>query len=106
MSPIAAIKLAATITLTPGTVISRRISTEASASRAISRSTCAISVSRNSIWRMPASTVSRSSTGSSSSPSQRRPLTPNRSANGARPIRQRINTAWISFLAGDRAQTN
>ena len=53
MSPIAARNVAAQITLTPGTVISRRISGESSAWRAISRSTAAISLSRNSTWRMP-----------------------------------------------------
>ncbi len=52
MSPIAARKLAATITFTPGTLISRLISADSSASLAISRSTSAISASRNSIWRM------------------------------------------------------
>ena len=43
----------ALIRLTPGTVISRRISGHCSACWAISRSTAAISESRNSMWRMP-----------------------------------------------------
>ena len=43
MSPTAARNVAAQITLTPGTVISRRASGERSASSAISRSTAAIS---------------------------------------------------------------
>jgi hypothetical protein len=64
MSPIAAMNVAAQITLTPGTVINRLISGDSRASVAISRSTASISRSRNSIWRIPASTVSRSSSGS------------------------------------------
>jgi hypothetical protein len=106
MSPIAARKLAATITLTPGTLIKRRISGEESAACAISRSTAAISVSRNSIWRMQPSTVSRSSSASSSPASHLRPLTPNRSLTGGRPTSWRINTAWISFFARERALTS
>jgi hypothetical protein len=51
----------------------------------MTRSTSAISVSRNSMWRMHACTVSHSSTGSSSCRSHRRPLLPNRSANGGLP---------------------
>ena len=78
------------------TVISRRICTEASASRANSRSTAAISASRNSTWRIPASTVSRSSTGNPSRRASAGPR-PRRSANGGRLTRQRINTAWITF---------
>ncbi len=106
MSPIAAMNVAATITLTPGTVISRLTSGHDSASAAISCSTAAISVSRNSTWRIAASTVSRSVVGSSSSATQRRPLTPNRSDAGGRPLRQRISTAWTSFLARERARTS
>jgi hypothetical protein len=98
--------VAATITLTPGTVISRLISAEPSAALAISRSTSAISESRNSTWRIAESTVSRSSVGRARSASQRRPLTPKRSANGARPTKQRISTAWIWFFARERAQTS
>jgi hypothetical protein len=60
MSPTAAMNVAATITLTPGTVISRLTGGQDSASAAISRSTCAISLSRNSTWRTAESTVSRS----------------------------------------------
>ena len=60
-------KLAAQITLTPGTVISRLISADRSASEAIWRSTVAISESRNSMWRRHASIVSDSSSGRSSS---------------------------------------
>ena len=51
MSPTAAMNVAATMTLTPGTVISRLISGQDSASAAMSCSTAAISVSRKSIWR-------------------------------------------------------
>jgi hypothetical protein len=106
MAPIAAMNVAAQITFTPGTVISRLISADSSASLAISRSTEAISVSRNSIWRSAESTDSRSSAGSSSSASQPRPFLPNRSANGARPTRQRIRVAWIWFFARARPQTS
>ena len=53
------------MTLTPGTVNSRLICRDLSASWQISRSTCSISVSRNSMWRRPACTVSASSSGSS-----------------------------------------
>ena len=52
MSPTAARNVAAQITLTPGTVISLRTSADSSASRAMSRSTAAISWSRNSTWRI------------------------------------------------------
>src|SRR5215207_7094565 len=106
MSPIAARKVATQITLTPGTVISRRAFGEWSAWRAIWRSTAAISESRNSTWRMHAATVSASSSGSSSPPSHRRPLTPNRSDTGGRPTSRRTSTAWISFLERDRARTS
>ena len=106
MSPTAAMNVAATITLTPGTVISRLTSGHDSASAAISCSTCAISVSRKSTWRTAESTVSRSQTGSCCSASQRRPLTPNRSDAGGRSFRQRINAAWISFFARVRARTS
>ena len=53
---------------------------------------------------MHPSTVSHSSTGNSSWRSHWRPLTPNRSANGGRPISWRINIAWISFFARVRAR--
>ena len=55
---------------------------------------------------MAESTVSRSVIGNCCSASQRRPLTPNRSDAGGRSFRQRINTAWISFFARDRARTS
>ena len=106
LSPIAARKLAATITFTPGTLINRRISAEPNAACAISRSTAAISASRNSIWRMAPSTVSRSSSASPSAPSHLRPLTPNRSLTGTRPTSRRISAAWISFFARERALTS
>ena len=106
MSPIAARKVAATITFTPGTVISRLISGDSSAALAINRSTSSISRSRKSTWRSAESTVSRSSSGRPSSVSQARPLTPKRSENGARPTRQRISTAWIWFFARERAETS
>ena len=55
---------------------------------------------------MAESTVSRSVSASCCSASQRRPLTPNRSDAGGRSFKQRINTAWISFFARERARTN
>ena len=61
MSPTAAMNVAAAITFTPGTFINRLISAESSASQAISRSTAAISESRNPTWRMHPSTISDSS---------------------------------------------
>ena len=106
MSPTAARKIAAQMTLTPGTVISRLTCRDLSASWQMSRSTCSISESRNSMWRRPACTVSASSSGSSSPRSQLRPLTPNRSDTGGRPFRRRINTAWSSFLTRERALTS
>ena len=92
-------KVAAVITLTPGSVIRRRISAERSASAAIRRSICAISDSQKSSWRMQPSTVSRSQAGSSTSASQRRPLRPKRSLKEGFAISRRISAAWISFLA-------
>ena len=106
MSPTAARNVWAQITLTPGTVISRRTSSDSSACSAISASTAAISRSRNSTWRRQPATVSASSTGSSSSASHLRALTPNRSEKGGLPFRRRIKTAWISFLARERARTS
>ena len=73
---------AAQIKFTPGTVINRRTSGQESACCAISFSTAAISASRNSIWRIPASMDSRSSNGNSRPESHWRPLTPNRSEHG------------------------
>jgi hypothetical protein len=87
-------------------VISRRISGHDSACRAISFSTAAISVSRNSTCRIAASTDSRSSSGSSSPASHWRPLTPNRSEHGGLACRRRCNDAWISFLARLRERTS
>ena len=55
---------------------------------------------------MAESTVSRSVSASCCSASQARPLTPNRSDAGGRSFRQRINTAWISFFARERARTS
>jgi hypothetical protein len=99
-------KGAATITFTPGTVISRLTSGQSSASSAISRSTSAISQSKNSIWRRPLSIVSRSSNGSSSSLSQRRPATPNRSLKPGRATSRRISAACTSFFTRVRARTS
>src|SRR5437764_1952595 len=97
---------AAQIRFTPGTVISRRISGQDSACCAISFSTAAISASRNSTWRMPASTDSRSSNGSSRVASHWRPLTPNRSEHGGLACSRRCRHAWISFLARERERTS
>ena len=58
------------------------------------------------MWRIPASTDSRSSSGSSRPASHRRPLTPNRSEHGGLPCRRRCSTAWISFFARERACTS
>jgi hypothetical protein len=55
---------------------------------------------------MQPSTVSRSSSASSSSASQRRPLTPNRSETGGWATSWRINTAWTSFFARERDLTS
>jgi hypothetical protein len=98
--------VAATITLTPGTVISRFTSGHDKASAAISCSTWAISESRNSTWRNATSTDSCSASGSSCSESQRRPLAPKRSDTGGLPLRQRCRTAWISFFERVRARTS
>jgi hypothetical protein len=81
--------VAAQIKFTPGTVINRRISGQPNACAAISRSTSRISQSRNSMWRTPAFTDSRSSTGNSRLASQPRPLTPNRSEHGGLPCSRR-----------------
>ena len=95
--------VAATITLTPGTVISRLTSGQASASAAISASTAAISVSRKSTWRRQPSTVSRSASAAPAPASQRLPLTPNRSDAGGRPLRQRIEHR-VHLVLGARAR--
>ena len=99
MSPIAARKLAAVITFTPGTVISRRASVDSSAAWAITRSSSESSRSRKSIWRRQPPTVSRSSSGSSSCSSQRRPARPNRSETWGFGTSRRISAAWTSFFA-------
>ena len=78
---------------TPGTVISRRISGHDSACWAITFSTAAISASRNSTWRIAASTDSRSSNGSYKPASHWRPLTPNRSEHGGLACSRRCNDA-------------
>jgi hypothetical protein len=98
MSPIAARNVAAQMTFTPGTVNRYLASGESSACRATTRSTSAISASRNSMWRMHASIVSHSSTGNSSPRSHSRPALPNRSENGQRPTSRRISTACTSFF--------
>ena len=105
MSPIAAMKVAAVCTLTPGTVISRSTSGQASACLAISRSSAAISTSRKSTWRRQPSSVSRSSSGSSSPASQRRPPLPKASVTGGRSHRLRASTPCASFFARVRART-
>jgi hypothetical protein len=58
----------------------------------------------NAICRRPASTDSRSSTGSSRPASHWRPLTPNRSEHGGLSCNRRWSTAWISFFARVRAR--
>ena len=58
------------------------------------------------MWRIPASTDSRSSSGSSRPASHWRPLTPNRSEHGGRPCSRRCSTAWISFFDRDRERTS
>ena len=55
---------------------------------------------------MPASTDSRSSSGSSSPASHSRPLTPNRSEHGGLPCSRRCRHAWISFLTRLRECTS
>src|SRR5829696_2678373 len=82
MSPTVATKVAAETRFTPGTLISRRISSDPSADRASERSSASTSRSRKSTWRRQPSTVSRSSTGSSSAESHARPRTPKASLIG------------------------
>src|SRR6516164_657050 len=55
---------------------------------------------------MPASTDSRSSSGSSRLESQARPLTPNRSEHGGLGCSRRCRHAWISFFARERDHTS
>ena len=107
MSPTAARNVAAQITLTPGTVISRRDRRPSAAPRARSAARPRRSLRRGTRRGAGAlATVSASSTGSSSSDSHARPLTPNRSDTGGRPSSRRISTAWISFFARERERTN
>ena len=73
MAPIAATKVAAPITFTPGTVIGRPISGDASASAATDRSPSAIPRSRNSTRGGHAAIVSCSSSGGSSPEGHPRP---------------------------------
>lgn len=81
MSPTAEVKVVAVMTLTTGTLISRRTSGERLASIAIARSSASISLVRKSTCRSPAVTASRSSVGSSMAVSQARPALPNRSSS-------------------------
>ena len=69
-------------------------------------SSAAISASRKSTWRRQPSSVSRSSTGSSSPASQRRPPLPNASVTGGRSQRLRASTPCASFFARVRARTS
>jgi hypothetical protein len=77
MSPTAAMNVAATITLTPGTVISRLTCSHDSASAAISFSTSAISVEKVDLAHRGVDGLSRSTRARCCSASQRRPLSPN-----------------------------
>jgi hypothetical protein len=106
MSPTAARNVAVATRFTPGTVISRLASGECSICLAISRSTSAISRSRNAICLSAACTVSASSTGSCSERSHLRPLTPNKSEHGDLPCSRRVRTAWTSFLTRVRERTS
>jgi hypothetical protein len=105
MSPIEAMNAAAVWTLTPGTVISRRICGELSACSASAASSAPSSESRKSIWRRHPSSVSRSSTGNCSDASHARPCLPNASVTGGRPQRLRAGTACASFFARVLART-
>lgn len=91
---------------TPGTVSSRRIAGEARLCSASARSTSAISEFRKVIWRRQPSTVIRSSSGRSCSPSHSRPALPNRSLAGGPSLSVRAITAWISFFARVRCRTS
>jgi hypothetical protein len=89
MSPTQAKKVAAVCRLTPGTLISRRISSEPTAASASARSSSAISASRKSIWRRQPSTVWRSSTGARGPPGAAFPSCP----RGRRPPGGRAGSA-------------
>ena len=91
------------MTLTPGTVISRLTSGQPSASAAISWSTAAISVSRKSTWRRPASTVSRSQTASCCSASQR-PALDAEEVRGGRAVLQAAHQHRVDLVLGPRAR--
>ena len=107
MSPTAAMNVAATITLTPGDGHQPLDLRPATAPRPRSAARPRRSRRRGSRPGASRSRRSRARTnGSSCSASQRRPLTPNRSDAGGRSFRQRINTAWISFFARERARTS
>ncbi len=58
------------------------------------------------MWRIPASTDPRSSSGSSRLASHWRPLTPNRPEHGALPFSRRCKTASISFFERVRERTS
>ena len=105
MSPIAAMNVLAVITLTPGTVISRSVSGLRSACTAIARSTTATSASRKSTWRRQALTVSRSSSGSSSSANQRAPVTPKMSLTGGCPFKP-ADQHGVDLVLGAGARTH
>ena len=90
----------AQMTLTPGTVKQAPNLPDPSASWQISRSSCSISESRNSMWRRPPCSVSDSSIGTSGPCSHSRPVTPNESETGGRRLSRRIRTAWISSRRG------
>jgi hypothetical protein len=104
--PIAARKVAAAITFTPGTVISRRASGQLSASCASNAIHGRDLGVEKSIWRRPLSSVSRSSIGSSSSADRARPALPTRSLTSGRPLSRLIKSAWISFFTRVRASTS
>ena len=90
----------------PGIVISRRTSGSSSACSAMIRSTRASSSPRKSSWRRHASSVRRSSMGSSCSANHARPLTPKGSLAGGRRLRLRCSTAAVSFLIWVRRLTS
>ena len=106
MSPTAAMNVAATIRLTPGTVISRLTSGQFSAS---ARSAARPARSRRRGSRSGAGRRRRSRAPRSAA--RARPATPGPCCRtdrvaGGRPFRRRINTAWISFFTRVRARTS
>ena len=95
----------AAITLTPGTVISRRTSGQRSASRgdrAVDLRRPRRRGSRPGAGPRRASRARRRA--ARARPATRGRFTPNRSLTGGRPFRPRISTAWISFFARVRAR--